>query len=100
MAKYIRYHQENWIAPYNSNEQCPTNAVRYFREHPIYLFHKDGIKGLINTDNRTVSDTTMTKECQLVNNEFNLGEEDYRQIYVNSVEASFADKDTKEWCLS
>ena len=86
-------------------EMCPTSnvqtkAVRDYREHPIYLFHKDGIKVTINTDNRTVSDTTMTKECQIVNSEFNLSEEDYRQIYVNSVEASFADKETKEWCLS
>ena len=70
------------------------------REHPIYQFHKDGIKVTINTDNRTVSDTTMTKECHLVNNEFNLSEEDYRQIYLNSVEASFADQETKEWCLA
>ncbi len=86
-------------------EMCPTSnvqtkAVRDYREHPIYQFHKDGIKVTINTDNRTVSDTTMTKECQIVNSEFNLSEEDYRQIYVNSVEASFADKETKEWCLS
>ena len=86
-------------------EMCPTSnvqtkAVRDYREHPIYQFHKDGIKVTINTDNRTVSDTTMTKECQLVNSEFNLSEEDYRQIYLNSVEASFADKETKEWCLS
>ena len=86
-------------------EMCPTSnvqtkAVSDYREHPIYQFHKDGIKVTINTDNRTVSDTTMTKECQLVNNEFNLSEEDYRQIYLNSVEASFADKETKEWCLS
>jgi adenosine deaminase len=76
-----------------------TKAVRDYREHPIYLFHKDGIKVTINTDNRTVSGTTMTKECQLVKSEFNMGEEDYRQIYVNSVEASFADKEIKEWCL-
>ncbi len=86
-------------------EMCPTSnvqtkAVRDYHEHPIYLFHKDGIKVTINTDNRTVSDTTMTKECQIVNSEFNLSEEDYRQIYLNSVEASFADKETKEWCLS
>ena len=86
-------------------EMCPTSnvqtkAVRDYHEHPIYPFHKDGIKVTINTDNRTVSDTTMTKECQIVNSEFNLSEEDYRQIYVNSVEASFADKETKEWCLS
>ena len=86
-------------------EMCPTSnvqtkAVPDYREHPIYLFHKDGIKVTINTDNRTVSDTSMTKECQLVNSEFNLSVEDYRQIYLNSVEASFADKETKEWCLS
>ncbi|WP_346655588.1 hypothetical protein [Lysinibacillus sphaericus] len=36
-----------------------------------------------NTDNRTVSDTTLAKEIHLVNNEFNLSEEDYRQIYLN-----------------
>ena len=42
----------------------------------------------------------MQKECHIVYNEFNLSEEDYTQIYLNSVEASFADQETKEWCLS
>ncbi|WP_276569520.1 hypothetical protein [Lysinibacillus sphaericus] len=46
-------------------------------------FSKDGIKVTFNTDNRTVSDTTLAKEIHLVNNEFNLSEEDYRQIYLN-----------------
>ncbi|WP_226035098.1 adenosine deaminase [Aquibacillus saliphilus] len=86
-------------------EMCPTSnvqtkAVHHYGEHPIYKFHKDGIKVTINTDNRTVSDTTMAKEIQLVNKEFDLSEEDYRQIYLNSVEASFADQETKEWCLA
>ncbi len=71
-----------------------------YTEHPIYEFHKDGIKVTVNTDNRTVSNTTMEKEIHLVNKEFNLSEEDYRQIYLNSVEASFADQETKEWCLA
>lgn len=86
-------------------EMCPTSnvqtkAVHHYSEHPIYKFHKDGIKVTINTDNRTVSNTTMAKEIHLVNKEFNLSEEDYRQIYVNSLEASFADQETKEWCLA
>jgi len=86
-------------------EMCPTSnvqtkAVQHYSEHPIYKFYKDGIKVTINTDNRTVSDTTMSKEILLVNKEFNLSEEDYRQIYLNSVEASFADQETKEWCLA
>lgn len=86
-------------------EMCPTSnvqtkAVHLYSEHPIYQFHKDGIKVTINTDNRTVSDTTMAKEYDLVGSEFNLSEEDYRQIYINSLEASFADEETKKWCLA
>ncbi|MGX4668152.1 adenosine deaminase [Cerasibacillus sp. JNUCC 74] len=86
-------------------EMCPTSniqtkAVQHYSEHPIYKFYKDGIKVTISTDNRTVSDTTLSKEIHLINKEFNLREEDYRQIYSNSVKASFADQKTKEWCLA
>jgi adenosine deaminase len=82
-------------------EICPTSnvqtkAVNQFRDHPLYDFHRDGIKITINTDNRTVSDTTMTKECDLVWNEFAMSDEDYREIYMNSVEAAFASDEVKE----
>lgn len=82
-------------------EMCPTSnvqtkAVNQFSEHPIYAFHKDGIKVTVNTDNRTVSDTTMAKECTIVFDEFNMSEEDYKQIYLDSVEGCFADEVTKE----
>ncbi|NHC40332.1 adenosine deaminase [Bacillus sp. MM2020_1] len=82
-------------------EMCPTSnvqtkAVNQFSEHPIYQFHKDGIKVTVNTDNRTVSNTTMANECNIVFKEFKISEDDYKQIYLNSVEASFADADTKE----
>ncbi|UII56395.1 adenosine deaminase [Cytobacillus spongiae] len=86
-------------------EMCPTSnvqtkAVAHYRDHPIYKFHSDGIKVTVNTDNRTVSDTTMAKEFSLVDNEFHLSKDDYRRIYLNSVEASFADEITKAWCLA
>lgn len=82
-------------------EMCPTSnvqtkAVDKFNEHPIYDFHKDGIKVTLNTDNRTVSDTNMTKEFSIITDEFNITYEEYKQIYYNSVEASFVDLDTKE----
>lgn len=82
-------------------EMCPTSnvqtkAVNSFNEHPIYDFYKDGIKVTVNTDNRIVSDTNMTKEFDIVSKEFNITYEDYKQIYYNSVEASFADLKTKE----
>lgn len=86
-------------------EMCPTSniqtkAVQQYSEHPIYKFHKDGIRVTINTDNRTVSDTTMAREIHLVNQELNLSEEDYQQIYITSVDTSFADQATKDWCLT
>ncbi|SHK79102.1 adenosine deaminase [Clostridium cavendishii DSM 21758] len=82
-------------------EMCPTSnvqtkAVNSFNSHPIYDFHKDGINVTVNTDNRIVSDTTMTKEFDIVKKEFNISFEDYKQIYLNSVEASFTDEKTKE----
>lgn len=86
-------------------EMCPTSnvqtkAVRHYGDHPVSQFHNDGIKVTINTDNRTVSDTTLGKEFHLVNGEFNISREDYVQIYKNSVDAAFADEETKAWCLS
>lgn len=82
-------------------EMCPTSnvqtkAVNSFNEHPIYDFYKDGIKVTVNTDNRTVSDTNMSKECNILFNQFDITYEDYKQIYYNSVEACFADLSTKE----
>ncbi|MFB5198544.1 adenosine deaminase [Neobacillus sp. KR4-4] len=82
-------------------EMCPTSnvqtkAVNQFSDHPIYQFHKDGVKVTVNTDNRTVSDTTMANECDIVFKQFNISENDYKQIYLTSVEASFADYETKE----
>ncbi|XXM70761.1 adenosine deaminase [Lysinibacillus sphaericus] len=82
-------------------EICPTSnvqtkAVTRFEDHPLYNFHRDGIKITINTDNRTVSDTTMAKEFNTVWNQFEMSDEDYRKIYMNSVEASFASEEVKE----
>ncbi|MGG1676970.1 adenosine deaminase [Neobacillus sp. NRS-1170] len=82
-------------------EMCPTSnvqtkAVSQFSDHPIYDFHKDGIRVTVNTDNRTVSDTTMSNECNIVFEEFKASYEEFKQIYINSVEASFADQETKE----
>ncbi|EQB88878.1 adenosine deaminase [Clostridium punense] len=82
-------------------EMCPTSnvqtkAVNSFSSHPIYDFYKDGIKVTINTDNRTVSSINITKECDILAEEFSLSYEDYKKIYLNSIEAAFTDLETKE----
>jgi len=83
-------------------EMCPTSniqtkAIDVFKNHPIYDFYNDGIRVTVNTDNRTVSDTNMTRECDVLLREFDITFEEYKQIYFNSVDAAFADNETKEW---
>ncbi|MBZ9686610.1 adenosine deaminase [Clostridium estertheticum] len=82
-------------------EMCPTSniqtkAVDSIKDHPFYDFYKDGIKVTVNTDNRTVSDTNMTKECDILLRAFNITFEEYKQIYLASVDAAFVDLETKE----
>ncbi len=83
-------------------EACPTSniqtkAVSSIDDHPIHDFVDKNILVTVNTDNRTVSDTTMTKEYELLNSAFNWDEEQFMDIYRNSVEASYADDATKDW---
>lgn len=82
-------------------EMCPTSniqtkAVHTFGNHPVNNFYIDGIKVTLNTDNKTVSDTTLTNEYSVVFEEFNLTYEDYKKFYYNSVDASFVDLETKK----
>lgn len=82
-------------------ETCPssnvqTKAVTDIAQHPVRDFQKAGLPVTINTDNRTVSNTTMTKEVQKVVETFELTAEDYKRIYQISVEQSFASDDVKQ----
>ena len=83
-------------------EMCPTSniqtkAVELFNEHPFYKFYKDDVRVTLNTDNRTVSDIDLTNEFDLIFNNFKLDLNDYNKIYLHTVDATFADEETKEW---
>lgn len=83
-------------------EMCPTSnvqtkAVKDFSDHPFYDFYKNGIKVTLNTDNRTVSNVDMTGEISIAINDLGLQYEEYKEIYLNSVEATFASEETKKW---
>ncbi|MFT5881279.1 MAG: adenosine deaminase [Moritella sp.] len=85
-------------------ETCPssniqTKAVNDLSSHPIKAFYQDNVPITINTDNRTVSNTTMTDEVRKVMEEFNLSREDYFNIYKVSVEHAFASESVKQHLL-
>lgn len=86
-------------------EVCPTSnvqtkAVRSMEDHPLNDFHKDGLLVTINTDNRTVSNTTMTIEVQKTFETFNLDMDDYKKIYENSIKRAFTSAKIKGVLLS
>ena len=86
-------------------ETCPssniqTKAVNKLIEHPIKDFYLDAVPVTINTDNRTVSDTTMTKEVKKVMETFQLTLDDYFKIYKTSVEHAFTSNEIKQYLLT
>ncbi len=83
-------------------EMCPTSniqtkAIEGFSQYPLYDFYKDGINLSINTDNRTVSNIDLSNEIKVISDKFNMSKEEYTDIYLNTVDATFADELTKEW---
>lgn len=96
--KVFKYVFDNGIAV----ECCPTSnvqtkAVRHIVEHPIDLFYKQGIAISVNTDNRTVSNTSMSDEFEVLANIFEWEAAHWYKLYEMSISASFANQDTKNW---
>ena len=86
-------------------EMCPksnldTKAVNSYEEHPIYKYHKDNIKVNLSTDNRTVSNINLNQETNKLVETFKVGIDEYKKIYINSVNAAFCDDETKAMLLA
>jgi adenosine deaminase len=82
-------------------EMCPTSniqtkAVDSYETHPIVDFLREGISVSISTDNKTVSNTTMSREIEIVSKNMGMTLEEYKLIFGYSVESSFADENTKK----
>ena len=75
-------------------EMCPTSnvqtkAVGSFREHPILKYLRSGLKVTLNTDNMTVSDTTIEREYNRLSGELGMTAEEKRQLLYHAADAAF-----------
>ena len=82
-------------------EICPTsniqtNSINNYNEHPIYDFYKKGLKVCINTDNKTVSNISLSNEYIKLYNIFNFTIEDFNKMNIYAIENSFLSKEEKE----
>lgn len=66
-----------------------TGAVASMKDHPFKLYYDRGFRVTLNTDDRLMSDTTMTKEFGIAVDEFGLELRDLEKITMNSMKSAF-----------
>lgn len=67
-----------------------TGAIDKIENHPFIKLYKHHFRVFLNTDNRLMSHTTMTKEYYLAVQTFNLNLEDVEKLNINAMKSSFA----------
>lgn len=80
---------------------CPisnlqTKAVTNKNDYPLREFLDNGLLATINTDNRTVSNTRITKELLWIQSEYGITDQELIQLQKNAIEVSFASETLKE----
>ena len=75
-------------------EMCPssnvqTGAASSIAEHPIGLLSRLRFRVTLNTDNRLMSATSMSREAQLLVEEASWGLRDLRRVAVNAMKSAF-----------
>lgn len=75
-------------------ECCPssnvqTGAVKDLRTHPLKLYYDLGVRVTINTDNRMITDTSVSKELYLSHSEMGIPFDDIKRIIVAGFKSSF-----------
>lgn len=81
-------------------EMCPTSniqtdAVKDWENYPLLGFLEKGIKCCINTDNRTVSNTTLTREYMLLTEHFGINYKTMKKLNLNGLAGAFTTLEVK-----
>lgn len=72
-----------------------TGAAENLDKHPFQLFYRNNFRVMLCTDNRLMSNTTLTKEMGLAVKHYNLTLRDLEKITVNTMKSSFLHHDER-----
>jgi adenosine deaminase len=72
-----------------------TGAVERLDQHPFGIYYRYKFRVTLNTDDRLMSDTTMTKEFGIAHEVFGLGIDDLEKITINSMKSAFIPYDRR-----
>jgi len=77
----------------SSNVQ--TGAAESLDAHPFPIYYRNNFRVFLCTDNRLMSDTTLSQEMELAAKHFNLTLEDLEKITINAMKSAFAHHDER-----
>ncbi|MBI1931164.1 MAG: adenosine deaminase [Ignavibacteriales bacterium] len=66
-----------------------TGAVDLLENHPFSIFYKKKFRVFLNTDDRLMSDTTLTKEYLIATQLFGISLDDIEKLNINAMKSSF-----------
>ncbi len=66
-----------------------TFSVRSLKHHPMRYYYDQGIRVTLNTDNRLMSNTTLTKEFGLARDLFGFTLHDFREVTIVAMKSAF-----------
>nr|WP_275976869.1 adenosine deaminase [Polyangium aurulentum] len=87
LLHYVADHRIPLEACPSSNVQ--TGAVRDLASHPLKLYFDLGLRVTVNTDNRLVTDTTVSHELWLCHTKMGMSLEDIKSIIVAGFKSAF-----------
>ncbi len=66
-----------------------TGAATSLAQHPFGIYYQEKFRVTLNTDNRLMSDTSMTQEFQAAADTFGLSLDDFEKITINAMKSAF-----------
>lgn len=72
-----------------------TGAAPNLAAHPFGVYYRHKFRVTLNTDDRLMSDTTMTKEFEVAAQHFGLGLDDFEKITINAMKSAFIPYDRR-----
>ncbi len=71
------------------NSNVHTGATPSLAAHPFKILYREGFRVTLNTDNRLMSNTTMTREFQSAAETFGLTVDDFEKVTINAMKSAF-----------
>ncbi len=87
LLNYVNDHRIPLECCPSSNVQ--TKAVRKMSDHPIRLYYDLGLRVTVNTDNRMVTNTTVSREYQVLHEQLNFSLEEIKELIIMGFKSAF-----------